>query len=187
MLDDVLARYSDLLNKVDAFTAGVLRAHRKDIRCQKGCDECCRRPFSVFAVEAHNLKAGFDMLSTPKQYLILKKLGNYDPEASPCPLLDNGSCMLYAHRPVICRTHGLPIRSDLIRINGARLTALCDRNFNSPGSLYGLNEQHILNLDTLNTVLSSINLLYLKEIGAPSGAPSENGRLDMPDIFAGQT
>jgi len=185
MRDAAFSRYVELLRKVDAFTATVLQEHGADINCHKGCDGCCRRSFSVFAVEAHNLRAGFELLTKPKQSLILKKLDDNEPAVSPCPLLEDGVCLLYNFRPVICRTHGLPVRSSHIRINGRRVTALCDRNFMTPGAVSGVDERHILNLDTLNTVLSSINLLYIKENGAPSGAPSENGRLEMPAVFAG--
>jgi len=182
---DAFARYMELLKKVDAFTASVLQEHGNHINCRRGCDECCRRSFSIFAVEALNLKAGFDLLSKQMRRLILNNMGYYNHAGSPCPLLHNSGCLLYEYRPVICRTHGLPVRSSHIRIKGERVTALCDRNFSSPGSVSGLDERHILNLDTLNAVLSSINLLYIKENGTPAGAPSQTGRLIMPEIFTG--
>ena len=32
-------------------------------------------------------------------------------EHVPCPALDgSGSCLIYAHRPIVCRTFGLPLR-----------------------------------------------------------------------------
>ena len=34
-----------------------------------------------------------------------------DPGEAPCPLLRDGACLLYEARPVLCRTHGFPLRT----------------------------------------------------------------------------
>jgi Fe-S-cluster containining protein len=52
----------------------------------------------------------------------------FDRTAStPCPNLDeNGACLMYEHRPLVCRTFGLPLR------NGDRyLGDVCELNFTS--------------------------------------------------------
>lgn len=50
-----------------------------------------------------------------------------DEDETPCPLLaDNGSCLVYDHRPMTCRLHGLP----LIDISGEIMhDEWCTMNF----------------------------------------------------------
>jgi len=43
----------------------------------------------------------------------------------PCPALDDsGACLIYAHRPIVCRTFGLPLRE-----GSAYLGQECELNF----------------------------------------------------------
>jgi Fe-S-cluster containining protein len=46
-------------------------------------------------------------------------------ETLPCPVLDpeSGACLLYEHRPISCRTYGLPVRA------GSEILPPCRLNF----------------------------------------------------------
>ena len=72
-------------------------------------------------------------------------------------MLQDDLCLLYPVRPVICRTHGLPV---LVRTEEGAGVDVCPLNFTegqTPDSRY------ILDLDQLNTTLASINELFVKQ------------------------
>jgi len=182
MPDNAFDRYLELVGKVDSFSNSVMRSMSGDIACRPGCDECCMKSFTVFRVEAANLYAGFLLLEPAARRVILQRCGSSDPHLTSCVLLDSGRCMLYAHRPIICRTHGLPLKSERLYINGSPRTALCHKNFTEPGSLSRLPKELVLDLDTLNTMLSAVNMLFMKELSGGPG-PGEGERVSFPDIF----
>jgi len=158
-------RYMVLLSRVDSFTALVRDAYAKEIKCGPGCSECCNNMFTVFAVEAHNLRSGFAALPRKAQDAALGKLRGSSPKAA-CPLLDKyGLCLLYDRRPIICRTHGYPFSSGLLRVDGQKVTSFCEKNFTSMPDLSALANEHVLNLDVLNSTLTAINLVFMKEQG----------------------
>ena len=76
-------------------------------------------------------------------------------ESGSCPLLLNDCCTVYHSRPVICRTHGLPLVTE---IDGGRVVDCCPENFRSTGSLSG---GAVINLETLNSALVAINAVFI--------------------------
>jgi Fe-S-cluster containining protein len=83
-----------------------------------------------------------------------------------CPLLGNGLCLLYNSRPLICRTHGLPL---LLTEENRQLVDYCPENFRDIPSLPG---NAVIGLDQLNATLTAVNALV---IAAP-----EVARLNLP-------
>jgi Fe-S-cluster containining protein len=83
-----------------------------------GCeDSCCRTRFHHHTlVEYHGLRNGFERLPAAQQAEILDRAeagcaeqARPGADARPlCPLNSGGRCVLYAHRPMICRLHGIP-------------------------------------------------------------------------------
>lgn len=74
-----------------------------------------------------------------------------------CPLLLNHNCLLYEARPIICRTHGLPI---IYTIDGERKSDCCPRNLTEAESVSGKN---VIDLDKLNPLLVAVNSIYLTQ------------------------
>jgi hypothetical protein len=98
-----------LRTRVDAhFDAAVARTPEA-FACRAGCDQCCQR-FAVFEVEAAPIRQALAELeaSDPAMRERIREQGR-DPHASACALLVDGLCSVYAERPLICRSHGLPI------------------------------------------------------------------------------
>jgi hypothetical protein len=83
-----------------------------------GCENsCCRTRFHHHTwVEYAVLRDGFEELPTALQAQILRRAETWCAEhagdsgdARPlCPLNTEGRCVLYVHRPMICRLHGIP-------------------------------------------------------------------------------
>lgn len=74
-----------------------------------------------------------------------------------CPLLKDGICLLYPARPLICRTHGLPL---LTRHGGKSSVDFCPENFRGIATLPG---SAVLDLDRLNETLTAINALFIAD------------------------
>jgi len=148
MTEDVLANYRNLQAKVDAHWQSVVRDHGALMACGRGCHGCCCH-FGVFAVEAAAIalaagKCGWQTTVTPAA-------------ADACPLLEDGLCRLYDHRPLICRTQGLPL---LVHDTSGRRVDWCPLNFKGIKSIPA---DAILDLDRLNQALVTVNRLFIEQ------------------------
>ncbi len=97
-----------------------------------GCpDNCCDSYFQHHTfVEWGYLWLGFRQLSETRQAEILERSHLYNTACEQvlarnerpqvmCPLNENGRCILYTHRLMVCRTHGVP--ATMQRPDGKRL------------------------------------------------------------------
>lgn len=110
--------------------------------CAEGCDSCCHRRFSVFAIEARPIVRALARLDPDLRERIRQQAD--DPEhADRCALLVDGRCSVYDARPLICRSHGLPVLVD-----GA--VDVCPLNFRE----HEIPRAAVLNLDALNQPLA---------------------------------
>ncbi len=75
--------------------------HAARLQCKRGCAACCVDELTVFEVEAERIRSRHTAL-----------LGTEAPHArGACAFLDDaGACRIYADRPYVCRTQGLPLR-----------------------------------------------------------------------------
>ncbi len=147
-----LGNYRQLVARVDALCDRVVAEFSGHIACRKGCDACCRH-LALFQVEAAALALALRGLPAAQADHIRARAAAADPEG-PCPLLEDGACLLYAARPLICRTHGLPL---LTAGAGENKVDFCPENFRGLSSLPA---GAVVNLEVLNTALASINRLF---------------------------
>jgi hypothetical protein len=99
--DDPLEGLVRLHAEVDA-QAKTLAARLGDrLQCGRGCADCCVDELTVFEVEAERIRRAHPTL--------LREGAPRAPGA--CAFLDaEGACRVYAERPYVCRTQGLPLR-----------------------------------------------------------------------------
>jgi len=72
------------------------------------------------------------------------------PRAEGCAALDaEGRCRIYAARPLVCRTHGVPVR-----VEGA--VSACPRNF--PAGMPG--GDAVLEQATMSTLLAAVDAAH---------------------------
>src|SRR5207247_2457812 len=133
--------YRQLLDQVDKWTAEMMQRYKAHLMCRKGCDLCCQRKFSVSAVEAYNLAKRFRGLPAAVQRAVRK-------EKQSCAFLVNGACSVYAARPVICRTYGLPALHRNEKAEGE--ISWCELNFTNVPNDFAFQADGIIDINTLN-------------------------------------
>ncbi len=98
---DRLAPLLRLHAAVDARAGEIAALHGARLQCKRGCSGCCVDDVTVFAVEAERIRM---------HHAQLLSVGAPHPEGA-CAFLDaDGACRIYADRPYVCRTQGLPLR-----------------------------------------------------------------------------
>lgn len=96
-----IADIEALHREVDAAVAPLEAAHQGRLRCRRGCSGCCVDELRVFEVEA-------EVIRRHHGELLAREAPH--PEGACAFLDDGGACRIYAHRPYVCRTQGLPLR-----------------------------------------------------------------------------
>lgn len=147
-----LANYLSLLSRVDQLCGKITEQFSEQITCRAGCSGCCRH-LSLFPVETANLVMAVKNLPDEIKAILSGRL--QWAESGSCPLLLNDCCTIYHSRPVICRTHGLPLVTET---DGGRVVDCCPENFRAVESLPG---SAVINLETLNSALVAINAVFI--------------------------
>ncbi len=168
-----LDNYRQLLARVDALSRKIEEEFRPEIACRRGCDACCRH-LNLFWVEAVALALALEQLPEEAAEAIRERARRSGADA-PCPLLEEGACLLYADRPIICRTHGLPL---LLTGDGGRRVDYCPENFRGVTSLPSA---AVIDLERLNATLSAVNALFVSEVF--HGEPPEQERLSVAEAL----
>lgn len=146
---------SKLRARVDAHFAAAFARTPNAFACRAGCDGCCAPRFSVFEIEASRIRAALAQLDRTDPARRARVRGQASSSAH-CPLLVDGRCSVYEERPIICRTHGLPVLAGDPNRPGA--VDHCPLNFTDSGHDPPL--ASILNLDAVNRPLAVMATLW---------------------------
>lgn len=168
-LDEHLVR---LRTRVDQHFEQAVARTPTEFACRLGCDACCHQRFSVFEVEAAPIREALARLEheDPQLRRRIRERG-LDPRERACALLLDGRCSVYEQRPLICRSHGLPIGVRDPDEPGAALRVdHCPLNFREGD----IPRASVLVLDAINQPLA-----VLAELTAP-GQP----RVSLADLAA---
>jgi uncharacterized protein len=172
----VRQRYEQLTHRVEQFFSRVHTRYGALMQCRAGCSLCCRARFSVTPLEAHVLTEGLAQLPEEARQRLAERARHGDKAA--CPALDEqGRCEVYAWRPLVCRSHGVPIRH---REPGAESVSACELNFEGGARLPEVAADCVLDQATLSTVLGALDAAWADAHGAPRGE-----RVRMEDVLAG--
>jgi len=156
--------YLKLRKKVDDLTEKLEKEHRKHMACKMGCDLCCM-DYSIFPVEF------FSIVSELKRQ-------NITPELAPtrkkegCVFLKDHKCSIYSERPIICRTHGLPLLF-MNEYEEWELSA-CELNF-TDFDLEDFTDENTFPQDRFNSELFMLNKAFIKDF--------ENGKYKEFDLI----
>lgn len=158
-MKNLLDNYYQMVARVDALCRGIQAALSDQITCSEGCSSCCTA-ITLFPVEAAALAGALEALPEAERTAILGHVAAH-AGGERCPLLEDHRCLLYEARPVICRTHGLPI---IYTEGSERKGDCCPLNLGEGEQ--ALSGSAIIDLDRLNTLLVAVNALYLSHADA---------------------
>jgi Fe-S-cluster containining protein len=139
--------YKEILTAADRFFSKVAAEQPAALACRLGCTLCCHGLFEISAADVSTIAQGLAAIDPEVRRALVARaetliektahppLRECSPEEKeafftradnePCPALGPaGACLIYEHRPLVCRTFGLPIR------DGAKfLGEECELNF----------------------------------------------------------
>ncbi|WP_297058552.1 YkgJ family cysteine cluster protein [Thermosulfurimonas sp.] len=137
----------ELFSELDRNFAEVKKRFPKEVRCRRGCTDCCYAPFDLSLAEALYLAQAFRRLPRRERREVERRLSKYERDwqekvpkpVTPfvlstlrlrCPFLgEKGLCVVYAYRPATCRIYGLPLAI-------GEETFVCPRSGFEPGRTY---------------------------------------------------
>ncbi|MDJ0764915.1 MAG: YkgJ family cysteine cluster protein [Myxococcota bacterium] len=150
----MLTAYFKLRSRIDRLVQSIRARYSEQILCQPTCIDCCQAGLTLVLVEAVAIGSAHGV--EPER---IHLQAGQSPRFSEgrCSLLDEKSlCAVYNDRPLICRTHGLPLKysdSNEIRV--------CEKNF-----IYQTpHRSAMLNVDNMETALFAVNLEYCRRAG----------------------
>jgi len=160
--------YERLVAKVDALAETLTDRLRESLSCAPGCASCCHVELSVSAVEADAIGAHIAALDDDARTSIAARAERHDGR---CVMLDDDSlCSIFAVRPLVCRTQGLPLlyphdfvpaEAVLARTNRGSITA-CPLNFRDRVPT----EADSIDATRLDTMLALVDRLESERLGA---------------------
>jgi Fe-S-cluster containining protein len=147
-MSEVLKKYLELRTEIDDLSNKLHQLHEENMQCKKGCDLCCM-DYQIFPIELESIR----------QAIQDKHIETTPSKEGSCIFLKNHVCQIYEHRPIICRTHGLPLlfmNNDQWELSACELnfTEFDDNNFTS---------ENTFPQDKFNSQLFMLNKEYIKE------------------------
>jgi Fe-S-cluster containining protein len=139
--------YRKILDRADAHFASVMASQPQNLQCGAGCSLCCYGLFEIGSGDVPVIAEGLETMHASRRKKVIRRaleivessehpnLRECTPEEKeaffdrtqsvPCPNLDDaGRCVMYEHRPLVCRTFGLPLRE-----GRKYLGDICELNF----------------------------------------------------------
>ena len=111
--------YNNLINEIDNHSKKLEIEHSKQMQCKKGCDMCCME-YSILPIEFYSI------LNDLKESKLTPET-SAEAKDDECIFLKNHVCTIYNQRPIICRTHGLPLL--FMNENNEWELSACELNF----------------------------------------------------------
>ncbi len=182
-ITEILRDYRNLMEEVSEEAKRLTENYQEHMKCCKGCSECCT-----------------DLTLLPLEWYALREaLKQEQPRLVPvdsdeqCALLVDHACSLYPFRPLICRTHGLPLLYLTEEYNDAGIRmkpddpewqiSWCDMNFTevSEETMEDIfDPEDVINMEEWNLLLGKLNRQFLK---TPEGQSFSGKRIPLKDMI----
>ena len=172
-MSEIFDEYYALVAKVQQKADEIYERQSKNLVCRKGCAQCCTHSLTVLSVEAYAISEALadSSFSPPKR------------TDDKCVFLnEDEACSIYHSRPLLCRTHGLPIRSKRAPKNSSSLRILdesvsvCALNFESDTPA----ANDIIDDDTVQALVLMVDQRFRARAELPEGLE----RIALDDIVA---
>jgi Fe-S-cluster containining protein len=169
----LITQYKTLGQYCDNAFAATFHAYRAHMHCVKGCASCCLLE-TVVPLEAYVIDLYLQSLGSSVATFSTK---HPEYRGEKCVFLDSNACTIYPVRPIICRTHGMPILyPDQEGID------VCPLNF-SQYDFASLDPKHLLDAGVITENLMRLNLAFCIMTGQTETA---NERIPLHSIRPGE-
>jgi uncharacterized protein len=148
---DPLQGLRKLHAEVDRRAGALSERHADRLRCGLGCTDCCVDGLTVFEVEAERIRREApEVLATEPN------------TAGGCAFLSpEGACRIYAQRPYVCRTQGLPLRWLEERDEGiVELRDICPLNEEGEEQIENLVDNDCWSIGPVEEALAALQRAY---------------------------
>jgi Fe-S-cluster containining protein len=167
-----MSRYPELAAKVDGFFTRVQDRHGADMACGTGCSHCCHTRLTVTGVEGAAITAHVGTWSAAQRTELAANVAVAAPDR--CTALDAaGRCLIYAVRPIVCRSHGAPVR---LREGSLPVVTACRDNFVARGPA-AADPDCIIDQETLSAMTLAVD----------RDAGGDGSRSDLAEVLASAT
>ena len=167
-----MSRYPELAAKVDDFFTRVAARHPDEMACNSGCSHCCHVRLSITVTEADAVASLVDAMPAAERAALANNVTA--APADHCPALSpQGRCLIYAARPIVCRSHGAPIR---MREGSLPVVTACRDNFTTRGPA-AADADCILDQETLSAMTLAVD----------RAAGGDGSRVPLEDVLADVT
>ncbi|HPY74446.1 MAG: YkgJ family cysteine cluster protein [Planctomycetes bacterium] len=146
----IIQEYNEFKDDIDTIAKHLTEIHGIHIICKKGCASCCTN-LTVWPIEYYSIL--YNMQQDNVQ--------NIEPSDQSCTFLKNNECQIYTYRPIICRTHGLPITFQEDENSTTQQVTFCEKNFTTL-TTPDFHSQNTLNIDKVNQILYTFHYRYYK-------------------------
>jgi len=165
-MEQAFTQYRLLREKIDAMFSVALGKYRGHMRCRPGCDDCCRKDLTLYAFEVRFLLREIARMdAAARERVITRARAACCDSELACPLLEEGRCLAYAARPIICRSHGLAML-----VPGTGELSVCPYNFIAAEHIDG---DCVLDLGPVNNILTTLSVLLAEKAQVDSLPNSE--------------
>ncbi len=166
-----LEKYLGLRTDVSERAARLFDRYDEHLRCRRGCYYCCDE-ITVLPIELEALRLWTAENGMPAR----ERLGGPPPgPRRRCAFLGrSGECTVYGGRPIICRTHGLPLAYRVYEydLHGREVAPehpqytdlWCDLNFTTlgdEGASRFFDQEGRINMDEINRGIEELNAAFL--------------------------
>ena len=213
-----LERYLEMREAISARASELFDRYASQVRCRRGCWFCCDE-ITVLPIELEALRAWLSSnrvpepsrpdgtLHPPARRSVDRSRHGVFPSTEAgrprCAFLGSaGECTVYGGRPVICRTHGLPLAYRVYEydIQGREVAPehpeytdlWCDLNFpdlaeESAPAYFDANGR--INMDEVNARIDTLNAEFLQTDGGEPyrNLPPGEERLPLKVLIDGPT
>ena len=163
--------FAALVAKVDGHFGRVAARYPEALHCGSGCADCCVAGLTVTRVEARAVADTVAALPVEVRRALAERAAAATA-GGPCPALDGDRrCVVYPGRPLVCRSHGAPIRTD-------RGLEVCPLNFEGL-DFAALDADCVIDQATLSTLLGAVDAACADAWGTPRGQ-----RIALADLFS---
>ncbi len=166
---NLIEAYFELRKAIDVARARLEKQYKNQMACKKGCSMCCESlrlfPLELAAI-SHEL--GETRLSLPGKKIRL------NPKA--CRYLVNDACTIYASRPIICRTQGLPLLYENRQGTGFEFST-CRLNFKEV-AVHSFNQDNALFMSPFNSRMFLLNQQFVKQLNKAKVGPFSRYKLN---------